>query len=438
MKSEATVIGAGLAGSEAAFQLAERGHKVHLYEMRPVKNTPVHTSGDFAELVCSNSLRASARTNAPGLLKEELRRLSSLLMEAADANAIAAGGALAVDRVGFQRHITERLLKHPNITVHREECTSIPEEKMVVVATGPLTSDAMAKHIQKLSGEGALYFYDAAAPIVTLESIDMNHAFCQSRYDKGDGNDYLNCPLSKEEYHAFYHALIQAEWIDTKAHEKAIFFEGCMPLEAMAERGFDTLRFGPLKPVGLKDPHTGKEPYAVVQLRFDDAKKQLLNLVGCQTRMKWGDQKKVFALIPALREAEFVRWGVMHRNTFMNGPKLLAATGQFKSRKNLFFAGQMTGVEGYIESAASGLVAGCNAARMLLDAEPLIWPQTTAIGALMHHISSANPDTFQPMNINFGLLEPLTEKFRKKKERTEAYANRALSDLANFMEQNHV
>lgn len=434
--NDVTIVGAGLAGSEAAWQLAQRDYHVTLYDMRPKKKTPVHTSGDFAELVCSNSLRADSTANAAGLLKEELRRHHSIIMESADKNRLPSGGALAVDRIGFQKYITNALRNHSHIHVVEQEITEIPTEGIVIIATGPLTSDNFFSAIAQDAKTDSLYFYDAAAPIVTLESIDMDHAFWQSRYDKGDGADYLNCPLTEEEYAAFYDSLMRAEWIDTKEHEQEVFFEGCMPIEAMADRGFDTLRFGPLKPVGLIDPKTGKMPYAVLQLRFDDAAKQLMNFVGCQTRMKWGEQAKVFAHIPALREAEIVRFGVMHRNTFINSPRLLKATGQRRTRNTLFYAGQITGVEGYIESTASGCIAGINAGRLLDGDEPLVWPETTTMGALMKHISSANPDSFQPMNVNFGLLPTLNMKIRNKKERGAAYAHRSLSDLTLFLEMN--
>lgn len=436
--TDVTVVGAGLAGSEAAWQLARRNIKVALYDMRPRKMTPVHISGDFAELVCSNSLRADSIANAAGLLKEELRRHDSLVMASADTHRLPAGGALAVDRVGFQTYITEKLCSHPNVTVIKEEMTEIPQEGIVIIATGPLTSDALFNSIARDTETDSLYFYDAAAPIVTLESVDMKYAFWQSRYDKGEGADYLNCPMSEEEYQAFYNALMNAEWVKTEAHDQDVFFEGCMPLETMAVRGYDTLRFGPLKPVGLIDPKTGEVPYAVLQLRYDDAAKQLMNLVGCQTRMKWGEQAKVFSHIPALRNAEIVRYGVMHRNTFINSPRLLLATGQRKNRPSLFYAGQITGVEGYIESAAGGCIAGINAARLSLEKEPLKWPDTTMMGALMHHISSAHPESFQPMNVNFGLLPSLERKIRNKKERGTAYANRSLEALAAFLELNHL
>lgn len=432
------VIGAGLAGSEAAWQIACRGLKVVLYEMRPQKQTAVHHTGGFAELVCSNSLRADQRDSGPGLLKEELRHMGSLIMEAADHTRVAAGGAHAVDREAFSSWVTTKLRAHPNVEVIEQELTKIPEDKVVVCASGPLTSDALFEAIKGLTGTDTLYFYDAAAPIVTAESIDMERAFWQSRYDKGEGADYLNCPLTAEEYQVFYETLMQAEWTPTRDFEKEIFFEGCMPIETMAKRGYQTLLYGPMKPVGLLDPKTGKSPFAVVQLRREDKEGKLLNIVGFQTRTKWGDQKKVIQTIPALHEAEIVRYGVMHRNTFLNGPTVLQETGQMKKEPNIFFAGQMTGVEGYIESAASGLVAGMNAARLVLGEEVLTLPKTTAMGALMNHVGASPTQNFQPMNINFGLLPSPEKKIRSKKERNAFYAERALRDLAEWMEENHV
>ena len=368
-----TVIGAGLAGSEAAWQIASRGCSVRLYEMRPQKQTVAHHTGGFA-----------------------------------------------------------------NIEVICEEVEALPENDVVVCASGPLTSDALFSSIKALTGADTLYFYDAAAPIVTAESVDMTRAFWQSRYDKGEGADYLNCPLTAEEYRVFYDTLMGAEWIPTKDFEKEIFFEGCMPVETMAKRGYQTLLFGPMKPVGLRDPHTGETPFAVVQLRREDEEGRLLNMVGFQTRTKWGDQKKVIQTIPALANAEIVRYGVMHRNTFLNGPMVLRDTCQMKAKENIFFAGQMTGVEGYIESTASGLVAGINAARLARGEAPLVFPRTTAIGALMNHVGNSPTDHFQPMNINFGLLPSPERRLRSKKERNAYYAERALGDLAEWMEENHV
>lgn len=432
------VIGAGLAGSEAAWQIARRGLDVKLYEMRPQKQTAAHHSDGFAELVCSNSLRADQVESGPGLLKEELRRMGSLIMEAADHTRVPAGGAQAVDRSAFSDWVTAKILDHPHIEVIREELTEIPDDHIVVCASGPLTSEALFESIKSLTSADTLYFYDAAAPIVDAESVDMSHAFWQSRYDKGESADYLNCPLTAEEYQHFYETLMQAEWMPTKDFEKEIFFEGCMPIETMAKRGYQTLLYGPMKPVGLTDPQTGHTPFAVVQLRREDEEGKLLNIVGFQTRTKWGDQKKVIQTIPALKNAEIVRYGVMHRNTFLNGPTVLTETGQMKTRPALFFAGQITGVEGYIESTASGLVAGMNAARLTLGETALRLPRTTAIGALMHHVGASPTHNFQPMNINFGLLPSPEKKIRSKKERNAFYAQRALADLEAWMDENNV
>lgn len=432
------VIGAGLAGSEAAWQIARRGLDVKLYEMRPQKQTAAHHSDGFAELVCSNSLRADQVESGPGLLKEELRRMGSLITEAADHTRVPAGGAQAVDRSAFSNWVTAKILDHPHIEVIREELTEIPDDHIVVCASGPLTSEALFESIKSLTSADTLYFYDAAAPIVDAESVDMSHAFWQSRYDKGESADYLNCPLTAEEYQHFYETLMQAEWMPTKDFEKEIFFEGCMPIETMAKRGYQTLLYGPMKPVGLTDPQTGHTPFAVVQLRREDEEGKLLNIVGFQTRTKWGDQKKVIQTIPALKNAEIVRYGVMHRNTFLNGPTVLTETGQMKTRPALFFAGQITGVEGYIESTASGLVAGMNAARLALGKTALRLPRTTAIGALMHHVGASPTHNFQPMNINFGLLPSPEKKIRSKKERNAFYAQRALADLEAWMDENNV
>lgn len=425
------VVGAGLAGSEAAWQIANRGLKVRLYEMRPKKQTPAHHTDKFAELVCSNSLRASALTNAVGLLKEEMRKLNSLIIRAADACAVPAGGALAVDRSQFSAYVTESLENHPHVTVVREEVTEIPNG-LTVIATGPLTSDVLSQKIKELTGEEYLYFYDAASPIVAKDSINMDKVYLKSRYDKGEAA-YLNCPMTEEEFERFYEALLAAERVELKEFEKEIYFEGCMPIEVMAQRGKKTLLFGPLKPVGLEDPRTGKRPYAVVQLRQDDAAGTLYNIVGFQTNLKWGEQKKVIRLIPGLENAEIVRYGVMHRNTFINSPKLLKATYQFAGRKDLFFAGQITGVEGYVESAASGLVAGINAARLAQGKEPVQFPPETAVGSLAHYITSANEKHFQPMNVNFGLFPELPVHTKGKKERAEKYAERALLTIQNFV-----
>jgi methylenetetrahydrofolate--tRNA-(uracil-5-)-methyltransferase len=425
------VIGAGLAGSEAAWQLAKRGIKVRLFEMRPVKQTPAHHTDKFAELVCSNSLRANNLTNAVGVLKEEMRKLDSVIISSADACAVPAGGALAVDRHEFAAHVTDKVKNHPNVTVIHEEITEIPEGP-TVIATGPLTSPALSAKLQELTGEEYLYFYDAAAPIIEKDSIDMDKVYLKSRYDKGEAA-YLNCPMTEEEFDRFYDALVSAETVPLKEFEKEIFFEGCMPIEVMASRGKKTMLFGPMKPVGLEDPNTGKRPFAVVQLRQDDAAGTLYNIVGFQTHLKWGPQKEVLQLIPGLENAEIVRYGVMHRNTFINSPKVLEPTYQFKNRKDLFFAGQMTGVEGYVESAASGLVAGLNAARLVQGEELVVFPEDTAIGSMARYITNASAKNFQPMNANFGLFPELPTKIRGKKERAEQHANRALETIQNFV-----
>ncbi|WP_088012943.1 FADH(2)-oxidizing methylenetetrahydrofolate--tRNA-(uracil(54)-C(5))-methyltransferase TrmFO [Gottfriedia acidiceleris] len=426
------VIGAGLAGSEAAYQIAKRGIKVHLYEMRPVRQTPAHHTDKFAELVCSNSLRANTLTNAVGVLKEEMRRLDSVIIRSADECAVPAGGALAVDRHEFASRVTEYVKNHPNVTVHNEEMTKIPEGP-TVIATGPLTSPELSQQLKELTGEDYFYFYDAAAPIVEKESIDLNKVYLKSRYDKGEAA-YLNCPMTEEEFDRFYEALTTAETVPLKEFEKEIFFEGCMPVEVMAKRGKQTLLFGPMKPVGLEDPKTGKTPHAVVQLRQDDSAGTLYNIVGFQTHLKWGPQKEVLQLIPGLENAEIVRYGVMHRNTFINSPKLLEATYRFKGRKDLFFAGQMTGVEGYVESAASGLVAGINAARFVMEKDLVVFPAETAIGSMANYITTTSEKHFQPMNANFGLFPRLDVKIKRKQERYEAYANRALESIMNFVE----
>jgi methylenetetrahydrofolate--tRNA-(uracil-5-)-methyltransferase len=425
------VVGAGLAGSEAAWQLANRGVHVRLYEMRPVKQTPAHHTDKFAELVCSNSLRANSLTNAVGVLKEEMRRLNSVIIQAADACAVPAGSALAVDRHEFAERVTNLVQGHPNVTVIREEVTDIPNGP-TIIATGPLTSQALSERLKELTGEEYLYFYDAAAPIIEKDSINMEKVYVKSRYDKGEAA-YINCPMTEEEFNRFYEALISAETVPLKEFEKEIYFEGCMPIEVMARRGKQTLLFGPMKPVGLEDPRTGKRPYAVVQLRQDNAAGTLYNIVGFQTHLKWGPQKEVIRLIPGLENAEIVRYGVMHRNTFINSPKLLRPTYQYKERDDLFFAGQMTGVEGYVESAASGLVAGINAARLVLGQELVVFPPETAIGSMAHYITSADPKHFQPMNANFGLFAPLGEKIKDKQRRNERYAQRALDTIQNFI-----
>ncbi|MDM5194836.1 FADH(2)-oxidizing methylenetetrahydrofolate--tRNA-(uracil(54)-C(5))-methyltransferase TrmFO [Bacillus hominis] len=425
------VIGAGLAGSEAAYQIAKRGVQVKLYEMRPVRQTPAHHTDKFAELVCSNSLRANTLTNAVGVIKEEMRLMDSVIIRAADECSVPAGGALAVDRHEFAAKVTEYVKNHPNVTVMNEEITEIPEGP-TVIATGPLTSPDLSAQLKKLTGEDYFYFYDAAAPIVEKDSIDMNKVYLKSRYDKGEAA-YLNCPMTEEEFDRFYEALIAAETVPLKEFEKEIFFEGCMPVEVMASRGRQTLVFGPMKPVGLEDPKTGKTPYAVVQLRQDDAAGTLYNIVGFQTHLKWGPQKEVLQLIPGLENAEIVRYGVMHRNTFINSPNLLRPTYQYKQRDDLFFAGQMTGVEGYVESAASGLLAGINAARLVQGEEPVVLPPVTAMGSMANYITATNAKNFQPMNANFGLFAPLEKKIKKKAERNEAYATRALETIQNFV-----
>ncbi|MGM0840752.1 MAG: FADH(2)-oxidizing methylenetetrahydrofolate--tRNA-(uracil(54)-C(5))-methyltransferase TrmFO [Bacillota bacterium] len=427
------VIGAGLAGSEAAWQIAKRGIKVNLFEMRPVRQTPAHHTDKFAELVCSNSLRANTLTNAVGVLKEEMRNLDSVIMSAADACSVPAGGALAVDRHEFAAHVTDKVKNHPNVMVYNEEVTDLPEG-ITIIATGPLTSESLSEKIRKVTGEEHLYFYDAAAPIIEKDSIDMDKVYLKSRYDKGEAA-YLNCPMTESEFNRFYEALISAETVPLKEFEKEIFFEGCMPIEVMASRGKKTMLFGPLKPVGLEDPKTGKRPYAVVQLRQDDAAGTLYNIVGFQTHLKWGPQKEVLQLIPGLENAEIVRYGVMHRNTFINSPNVLKDTYQLKDHENLFFAGQMTGVEGYVESAASGLIAGINAAKLAIGESPVVFPHETAIGSMARYITTANKNNFQPMNANFGLLPDLPKKVKGKKERNEQHANRALETIQNFVKK---
>lgn len=428
-----TVVGGGLAGAEAAWQLVRRGVAVELWEMRPVKLTPAHTSGFLAELVCSNSLRGDSLENAVGLLKEEMRRLGSLIMAQAGRHRLPGGGALVVDRWEFARGVTGVLEQHPLVTLHREEISDILPDRPAVIATGPLTSDDLARALQELTGKEFLYFYDAASPIVTAESLDYGVVFRASRYGKGEAA-YLNCPLDRQQYEVFYQELVKARVHEPHAFEKVEFFEGCLPLEEMARRGPDTLRFGPLKPVGLVDPRTGREPYAVVQLRPENAEGSLWSLVGFQTRLQWGEQERVFRLIPGLERAEFVRLGVMHRNTYLNSPGVLAATYALEKDAGLFFAGQITGVEGYVESAASGLVAGINAARLALGKEPLVFPVETAIGALAHYISSAVTGRFQPMNINFGLIVASDGKSRDRLQRRREMARRALEALENFIQ----
>ena len=419
---KATVIGAGLAGCEAAWQLASRGIRVTLIDMKPERFTPAHHSAGFAELVCSNSLRSDQLTNAVGLLKEEMRQLGSLILKAADATRVPAGGALAVDREAFSRYVTEAVENHPLITVERREVTKLPEEN-AVIATGPLTSDALAEEIAKLPGLATLNFYDAAAPIVSGDSLDMTKVFRAGRYGRGD--DYLNCPMNREEYEAFYQALLSAEAAEVHGFDGKQVFEGCMPIEVMASRGEMVMAFGPMKPVGLTDPRTGREPYAAVQLRAENNEGTMYNLVGFQTRLKWGEQKRIFSMIPGLENAEFLRYGVMHRNTFLHSPGFLDIHYQMIARPGTYFAGQMTGVEGYVESASSGMVAGISLARQMLHKEPVDFTQLTAIGGLAHHVAHASGD-FQPMNANFGLIAAFPKKIRNKQERYGQIAARAL------------
>lgn len=426
------IIGAGLAGCEAAWQLANRGIKVTLFEMKPKKFSPAHKSGDFAELVCSNSLRADGIYNAVGLLKEEMRRMSSLIMECADKTRVPAGGALAVDRGGFSAAVTERICAHPNIEVVHEEVLTIDKDEYTIIAAGPLASEGLSEEIRRFTGDKSLHFFDAAAPIVAYDSIDMNRAFRAARYGKG-GDDYINCPMTREEYERFYRALITAE----VAHvhdgvEDPKVFEGCMPIEVMAARGADTMRFGPLKPVGLTDPHDGSRPYAVVQLRQDNAAASMYNIVGFQTHLKFGEQKRVFGMIPGLENAEFVRYGVMHRNTYINSPELLTERYNLISCPKLYFAGQITGVEGYIESAASGMMAGIYAAAELcgVQCEPL--DRKTALGALAGYISNRGITDFQPMNVNFGIFEELGARIKDKREKAERYAERSFKEIEKF------
>ncbi|TCI37361.1 FADH(2)-oxidizing methylenetetrahydrofolate--tRNA-(uracil(54)-C(5))-methyltransferase TrmFO [Exiguobacterium sp. SH1S4] len=434
LQQRVTVIGAGLAGSEAAWQLAKRGIQVDLYEMRPVRQTPAHHTDQFAELVCSNSLRANGLQNAVGVLKEEMRTLDSLILKAADTASVPAGGALAVDRHDFAGFVTDTLKNHPLVTVHNEEIKQIPDG-IVIMATGPLTSPDLSASLKAFTGEDYLYFYDAAAPILDGETIDREKVYLKSRYDKGEAA-YLNCPMTEEEFNLFYEELVKAEVVPLKEFEKEIYFEGCMPFEVIAQRGKKTLLFGPMKPVGLEDPKTGKRPFAVVQLRQDNSAGTLYNLVGFQTHLKWGEQKRIIQLIPGLENAEIVRYGVMHRNTFINSPSLLKPTYQARTRDTLFFAGQMTGVEGYVESAASGLLAGINAAKMVAGEELLVLPRETMLGSMAHYITTTDGKHFQPMNANFGLVPSLEDapKKMKKQERYERYANRALETIQQYKE----
>ena len=432
---EVTVIGAGLAGSECAWQLAQRGIDVILREMKPEKKTPAHTTDQFAELCCSNSLRSDQLENAVGLLKEELRRMGSLILSCADATRVEAGGALAVDRHGFAALVTERIRNHPRIRVVPGEVTALPEQGEVVVASGPLTSDALAQELQKMLGaDSDLHFYDAAAPLVSAESVDMDKAWFGSRYDRGTA-DYVNCPMTEEEYDAFWQALTTAQEAEVHGFEDKMVFEGCMPVEVMARRGHDTLCYGPLKPRGLKDPRTGKEPYAVVQLRRDNAAGTVYNLVGFQTHLRFPEQRRVFSMIPALHDAEFLRYGVMHRNTFLNSPRLLDRYYRLKSRPEISFAGQMTGVEGYVESAASGFLVGVETARRLTGRPPINFPQETAVGALALYVSNPAATSFQPMNINFGIIPPLDHRVKGKRNKNAELSQRSLAIIDALKEE---
>ncbi len=442
MPSTVIIVGAGLAGSEAAWQLANRGVTVHLYEMRPHKTTESHQTDRFAELVCSNSLGARSVDRAMGLLKEELRRLGSLIIAAADASALPAGGALAVGREAFSEYVTRALSDHPHIIIHREEVTDIPQGP-TLIATGPLTSAALADRIRELAGQEYLSFYDALAPIVTLESIQMPPCWRQSRYDRDSGEsggDYINCPMTEAEYRAFVQALRQAERIQLRAFEQQDekFFEACLPVEVLAKRGDDALAFGPMRPVGLRDPRTGQRPFAVVQLRQDNLAGTLYNLVGFQTNIRWPEQKRIFRMIPGLEQAEFVRLGQMHRNTFINSPVLLRPTLQWHDRDDLFFAGQLIGTEGYVGSTAGGLLAGVNLARLVAGQKPVSMPGVTMMGALFHYVTHAEPKDFQPMKANFGIMPPLQPRVRRKRERYQQYAARALDALQRWLEENAI
>ncbi|MBR1581284.1 MAG: methylenetetrahydrofolate--tRNA-(uracil(54)-C(5))-methyltransferase (FADH(2)-oxidizing) TrmFO [Selenomonadaceae bacterium] len=435
-----TVIGAGLAGAEAAWQAARRGVDVRLIEMRPTRSTPAHKTELFAELVCSNSLRAASLDNAVGVLKEEMRRLDSLIMRAADETKIPAGGALAVDRTLFSRYVTDQLKALDNVEIVRDEVTSLDglTDEPLIIASGPLTDGALADEIKRLTGGDSFYFYDAAAPIVTVESIDFGKAFRASRYDKGSDDAYINCPMDHDTYQKFRAELINAQKAPTHDFEREIFFEGCLPIEVMASRGEDTMRFGPMKPVGLIDPRTNEEPYAVVQLRQDNREATLYNIVGFQTHLTWGEQRRVLSMIPGLERLEIVRYGVMHRNTYINSPRVLLPTMQLRDEPMIMFAGQITGVEGYVESAASGLMAGINAARLVEGIDPLTFPRETCHGALAHYITTADERNFQPMNVNFGLLPPLEGKVNKR-DRKSRLADRAIKSIdgliKNFLEE---
>ncbi len=433
MTSDLIVVGGGLAGSEAAWQAANRGVNVTLFEMRPARMTPAHVTDHLAELVCSNSLGSDLPDRAAGLLKRELRGLGSLIMRCADQTAVPAGGALAVDRVRFAEAVTQAIVGHPRITLRREQVTAIPQTP-AIIASGPLTSDALATDIARLTGQAHLYFYDAVAPIVAADSIDMTVAFRASRHENDAGADYINCPMLHEEYDAFVDALVAAETIELRSFEREgkQFFEGCLPVEVMARRGRATLAYGPLRPIGLRDPRTDKRPWAVVQLRQDNLAATMYNLVGFQTNLKWGEQERVFRMIPGLAHAEFLRYGMMHRNTFIAAPLLLEPTMQYRRRADLFFAGQITGVEGYVGNAATGAVAGLNAARLLIGESPLVFPPETMIGALCHYITHADPAAFQPMKASFGLLPPLEVTIRSKHDRNAEYIRRATQSFDNF------
>ena len=440
MAEHVSILGAGLAGCEAAWQIAERGVKARLYEMKPHKYTPAHHAPGFGELVCSNSLRSDATSNAIGLLKEEMRAMNSLIMQAADATRVPAGSALAVDRVLFSEYITDRIRNHPNVEVIEAECTCLPDDGVTVIATGPLTSDPMADFIRDGLGCGGLHFFDAAAPIVDADSINMDIAFFASRYDKGDA-DYINCPMTREQYDAFYQALVSAEEaalkdFDRETQKDLKVFEGCMPVEVMARRGYDTLRYGPLKPVGLIDPRVGKESYAVVQLRKENKEGSMYNLVGFQTHLTFPEQRRVFRMIPGLENAEFLRYGVMHRNTYLSSPGLLGADYAMLERPNVYFAGQMTGVEGYVESAGSGLVAGINAARRAKGQQPLIFPRTTMIGAMAQYVQNGSVGSFVPMNANFGIIEMPAKKVKGgKAARNQVIADTAIATIKEMLSE---
>ena len=431
MKDFINVIGGGLAGCETAYQISKRGIKVKLYEMKPIKYSPAHSNSDFAEIVCSNSFKSNLLTNACGLLKQELRMMDSLLIRIADENSVPAGQALAVDRDVFSRKVTEYIENSENIEVIKKEVIDIPDDEITVIATGPLTSDILFEKISEMVGNNELHFYDAAAPIIEKSSIDMNIAFIGDRYGKGDA-DYINLPMNKEEYESFWNELVNAEVVELHSFEKREIFEGCMPVEVMAKRGIDTLRYGPLKPVGFDDPRTGKRPYALVQLRQDNSVGTLFNMVGFQTNLKFGEQKRVFSMIPGLKNAEFVKYGVMHRNTYINSTKVLDNNYQMKNHKNVFFAGQITGVEGYVESIASGLLAGINAVNYVLGKEKLVFPVETMIGALTDYISTPN-EKFQPMNANFGILPKLPERIRDKQERYKKLSERSIETMRRIL-----